>query len=362
MYKFKLQKKQEGLTLMELLIALALGVLVILGISKGLVSLSLSSRVQNDNARLQADADAALSYISFKMRNALSTPCERLSLLNKSGTALFVHGISGDATTSSGATETINDTQAAEITSMINNKGVMVSQRDVSYAIGDVSSPSTDDITIISAGDRLYMNDEINYRSDRMTFSGSFPGGTGTNETLYAITDCAHMNVFRANRSQNDEGTTTTLTFAPGTRIRPRYLPDSSMVSSLDVSQILVDNNGRLVNRTLFNRSPGPLMDNVELIRVLFGVDEDLDGIADRYVVASQLDGLRLTDVVSADIYMMISIPGSNNHVPNTYTLQMPITSGNNVGTMQTFTINDRVRRQVFVRSVVFRNNAIINN
>ncbi len=357
MHNSKLQKQQRGLTLIELLVALVLGVTVILGVSQGLMSMSLSSRIQNDNARLQGDADSALSFIAFKIKNSISTPCERLALLNKSTDKLTIHDLEGSATSSGGATETINATQATAITEMLKGQGMAITQRNVSGSIGNVATPSTDDITLVSAEERFYTSDDVTYESDSVSIDGKFPSARGSNETLYAITDCAYMDVFRANRSES--GSKTTLTF--DNAMKRKYPAKSSMVSVLDVSQIRVDNQKRLINQTLFKRSPGPLMDNVELIRVLFGVDNDFDGITDQYVTSSQLDTLGSVDIVSADIYMMIRIPGKNNDVPESYKLYMPNTSaGSNAGAMQEFEITDQVKRRVYTQSVAFRNNAVI--
>ncbi len=377
MRSFKIIKKQRGLTLIELMIAMLLGVVVIVGATRGLGVLAMSNRIQNNNATLQSDADSALSYISFKMRNALSTPCERISLLKFD--KMSVHPLSGAAKKNDGVTETIATQDAAVIEGLLDAKneggkkvsdrqgntvlvggGIGITQKKLSGSIGNVNNPSTDNITVISAENRLYIDQDINLESRSISIPGKFPKAKGGNETLYAVTDCGFMDVFRANRSETTSKTT--LTLRSGDFIDRQYLASSGMVSTVSVSEILVNNDRGLVSKSFFKKSAGSLMDNVELIRVVFGIDTDRDGITDRYVTAKQLNTIGSNDIISADVYIMVRIPTENRAVSESYTLEMPNTSSN-ISTsnfMQKFTIEDQIQRQVFVRSVVFRNNAII--
>ncbi|PID65060.1 MAG: hypothetical protein CR962_00255 [Gammaproteobacteria bacterium] len=362
MYNYNLSKKQNGLNLIELMVALVLGLIVIIGVTQSLISISKSSRVQARNAELSETADTALSYISFRLHNALSSPCERYSKVGGAG-ELNIRPLAGGFTDTAGSTETISATQATDIGNLINGFGVNVISTPVNRDFGSGAAPvNTNDITLISIGDRLFPTTNVNFTTTTIGFNGIFTNTRVKNETLYAITDCKTMDVFRASR--NVSGGNTTLTLAAPVIEKAYRTGDLSIVSPLDVTTISVDVNRRLSDDTVFIPTGGSLIDNIELIRVLFGVDKTGNGIADQYIIPSQLTSLPSgTTVLSADIYMMVRAPGGSDRAyDDNYNLQMPDTSTAITGatpTMETFTITDQIPRRVFMRSVVFRNNAI---
>ncbi|PIE44781.1 MAG: hypothetical protein CSA44_03145 [Gammaproteobacteria bacterium] len=359
MYNYNLSKRQKGLNLIELMIALVLGIIVIFGVTRSLVAISVSSRIQSRNAELQETADAALSYIAYRLHNALSSPCERYSKIGGTG-QLNIRPLTGGFA-NIGDTETISATQATDIRNLINGFGINVTPTPVTRSFGGASvNVNTDDITLINIDDRLFPTTNVDFTTTVINFNGTF---TNTRAgTLYAITDCKTMDIFRASRAVSAGNTTLTLA-APV--IQKAYRRgDLSIVSPLDVTTISVDANRRLSDDTLFIPSGGALMDNIELIRVLFGVDKKGNGIIDQYIIPSQLTGLPTgTTVLSADIYMMVRAPGNSDMAyDDNYQLKMPNTTTAITGgtpAMETFTITDQIPRHVFMRSVVFRNNAI---
>ncbi len=358
MYSYDLSKKQKGLNLIELMIALTLGIIVILGVTQALITMSTSSRLQSRHAELQETADAALSYIALKLHNALSSPCERYSRVIGGG-ELNIRPLTGSFSNSTGGTENINAAQANIITNLINGFGINVASTAVSRDFGGgAANVNTDNITLIGAGDRLFPITNVNFTTTIINFGRQFSQPRVGNETLYTITDCKTMDVFRASRSPN--GLTLTLA-AP--QIEKAYRRGTlSMVSPLDVTTISVDANRRLSDNTIFIPSGGSLIDNIELIRVLFGVDRTGNGIVDQYIAPGQLAGMPAgSTVLSADIYMMVRAPSRDAAYTASYTLQMPDTTTaiSTLPTMETFTITDKIPRRVFMRSVVFRNNAI---
>ncbi len=364
MYSYNLSKKQKGLNLIELMIALALGIIVILGVTQALITMSASSRLQSRHAELQETADAALSYIAFKLHNALSSPCERYSRVSGGG-ELNIRTLTGSFTNSTNGTETIDTAQANTITNLINGFGINVTSTAVPRDFGGgAANVNTDNITLIGAGDRLFPTTNVDFTTTTINFNRRFSQPRVGNETLYTITDCKTMDVFRASRAAG--GLRLTLAAA---EIEKAYRRGTlSMVSPLDVTTISVDANRRLSDNTIFIPSGGSLADNIELIRVLFGIDKSGNGIVDQYIVPSQLSGMPAGSVVlSADIYMMVRAPSRDAAYDDNYELTMPdttvaITGSGTAGalpTMETFTITDKIPRRVFMRSVVFRNNAI---
>lgn len=370
-YNLSLSKKQNGLSLIELMIALGLGIVVIFGVTQSLISMSLSSRVQSRNAELLETADSALSYISFRMRNALSTPCERYAKIDS--TELHIQGLAGNF-----GGEDISAPQATAIADLINGTaagqglGITVTSTQVSRDFGAGNNDyGTDNITLVSIGDRLTPETDVTFKTTAITIDGTFVSPRVGNNTLYAITDCKKMDIFRASRTVNSGKTS--LGFMgvgtpTGTNIESAYrVADLSIISPLDVAEISVNSNGNLIDKTIFKNSGGALMNNVDLIRILFGVDHGGDGITDQYVTANQLNTLVGSTIMSADIFMLVRVPTADAAYSDNYTVSLPNTSqaigagssSNAMPEMEEITITDKVQRKVFMRSVVFRNNAI---
>lgn len=133
------------------------------------------------------------------------------------------------------------------------------------------------------------------------------------------------------------------------------------MIAPVLVSQIWVS-NGDLHGGSALAADAGALMDNVELIRLIFSVDKDGDGLADTFVTASQVGGLPADNaIVSADIYLLTRVSQADSiNITGDYKLTLPVTNkeiGQNL--MQEVTFTDKIPRKVFMRSVTFRNNAI---
>lgn len=377
MHNYNFTYRQQGLSLIELMVALALGIIVIFGITTSLVSISQSSRIQNRNADLQETADAALSYVAFRMRNALSTPCERYNKIESEN--LVVGSLAGSVSSDPSdptQNETIDSTQATTISNLITGLGISVTGKDVSRNFsGTATNYRTDDITLLSIGDRLTPQNDITFVSTGVSFAGTFIFPRVGNKTLYAVTDCEKMNIFRATRTVASGSTS--LAF-PANTIESAYrVADLSIVSPLDVTTISIDDNARLSDRTLFIPSGGSLMDNVELMRIIFGIDIDKDGVTDRYVTSSELAQVATAfsdaTVLSADIYVLVSTSRADRSLSTSYSLSLPdtatpmtidssgavLSSPLKVPANTDIMFTDQVQRKVFMRSVVFRNNAI---
>lgn len=370
MYSFKTKQSQRGMTLIEILIASALGVVIILGVSRSMTALSQSSGIQQGQNNIQQTADLALSYLGLRLRNALSTPCNQINALN----AINISTLQ-DSTATAADPDSMTATDQTSINNLTVGHGISVTQAAVtlngvavSQADGTaVAAVTTDNISLISAKDKLRLNGESGIQQpgtnavSTLTIQGIFPAANNDNNSLYVITNCENMDVFRANRAE--AGTTTTLTTVPNTLFSINYRgTEAALVSRLSASTIGIDNNGNLFDRPMFGAVAGnTLMDDVELVRILFGVDVGNDGLVDRYITASQLAGLPSNiRVLTAEVFLLVQTDSAAAAVPTNYVLTIPDTSANlpNTGVipMHTLTITDRVMRRVFSRSITFRN------
>lgn len=368
MHNFK--NKQLGISLLELLIASALGIVVILGMTRSMTAFTQTSRIQQEQITLQQTADLAFSYYEFRLRNALSTPCSQFNQLKGMRVNNLANG------------DDINAAASTQINNLITNRGINVQQSVVALTGITVTSGGaavntvrTDNISFISATDRLRLDGETGVPvpgtaaapvTTNLRVNSLFPIDNSDNRKLYVLTDCQYMDVFSATRAETNTATLkrTQLVTTGNTTFSTNYRgSDGAIVSRLAVSTIGLDNNGRLFDRTIYDATLGnTLLDDIELVRVLFGVDaQGNDGIVDSYITASQLSGLAAnTKVLTAEIFLLVRAGSTNRTLPANYTLNLPDTSQSLPATgaipMQTLNITDQIHRKVFTRTIAFRN------
>ena len=97
------------------------------------------------------------------------------------------------------------------------------------------------------------------------------------------------------------------------------------------------------------NAAPGPLVDGVENMQILYGVDTDDDGIANQYIDATEVTAAQWANVVSVRMaFLLDSINSTQSGVDNSvFTLL-------NAAQIGPFT--DTLRRRVFTRTFMMRN------
>lgn len=359
MYNFN--KQQKGLSLIELMIAMTLGVIVILGATTSLSTMISSSRVQMGNSDMQQTADTALSYIGSRLRNALSTPCDQLSVLNRLE-KLNISKLEGDV-----AGENISDTQAPEIENLLLGRGISIRQGERSFA-GN-SNVKTDIITIASLNDRVLLAGDTDMELPKIALQDVFPSDSTAGKTLYAVTNCDSMDIFRGELSNKAiTPAWNTDPDKPETSFRENYREvESSMVTRVQISEIEINDEGELLNKAIFDSGDGTaLMDDVELLRVLFAIDnKGDDGVADKYVSAGELGSIDSTKkIISAELFLVVKNGDPDNSaVPAGYKIRVPKTDGTTLkgdiyadNNVDELTFNDRVMRKLFIRTVTFRN------
>lgn len=361
MHNFNL--KQKGVSLIELMIAMALGIIIIFGATRALSSMLISSRVQISNNDMQQTADVALSYIGYRLRNALSTPCDQLSVLNQKG-RLNINTLKGRQ-----GSETIDEKEETFIKELLKGHGIAVESEDRTVAGQTLSS---DKLTIASANERVLVSGDTGLENPEVKLAGPFADNRSGSQTLFAITNCESMDIFRGELQTNE---IKPMNDANGnqTVFRENYRSlESTMVSRVDVAEIKVSRDGSLMDKPIFKNSGGSLMTDIELLRVLFSVDsQGNDGIADKYISAKQLAELPTNHkVISAELFLIVKDGNPDKTaVPDSYLLKIPktnLTSDDFKGdiyaddNVDTLTFTDNIRRRLFVRTVTFRNSAAL--
>ncbi len=351
MHNFKQEKPQKGVTLIELMIALALGVIVIVGVMDGMLSLTYSNRTQITANALQERGNTALDYLTFQLRSALSSPCDRYKSMK--------------------AADTLGAGSETKEKRMLNGLGIEVAEEN-----------GSDSITFLTAGERNFLvNEAINFTSSQLEAVNSFSKNVEDKELTYVLTNCKAMDVIKATMEKSNNKV---LKFTDGAgAIQHQYEANSAtMVAPLSIAKLYIKDNklyeegGDVAN--------GPLVDDIEQMRLFFAVDETGNNVVDKILTTAQVaakvaafnkkydeylasrtsgtpkpEPVISDSIISAEIYLVVRADEADaKTVPKSYTLNIPTgfdSSGKVTTEEKTFT--DQIPRKIFRRSAVFRNN-----
>lgn len=320
---------QRGLTLIEVMIAITISLVLLVGVMQIFTGSRQTYRVQDNMARLQENGRFAMSFLSKDIRMAdhwgcMKNPANLVNNLTGGGGMGAVAGLAG----TDGATDTITLATAVPsgiivTTQMPNSSANIFSNSNAGLVNGGiviVSNCSNGDIFQIT---QLPAGGGIQHNSGSGT-----PGNTFNNPSP----TCPGS----ANCLSGDYG--------PGAEIM-----DTQMVTY----SVAADgtNNGLL---TLYRSTTGigvaanaaqPLVEGVENMQILYGEDLNGDRSADRYVPASTA-GLVMNNVVSVRLSLLLVTAEDNLAItPQTYTFNGA-----------TVTAADRRLRRVFSSTIQLRN------
>ncbi len=352
-FNFKSRKNQKGVTLIELIIASALGLIVIIGVSDGMLAMTHSGRTQLNDNSLQDKGNTAMDYIAFQMRGALSSPCDRYSKVRSK--QLKVQEIQ-------------SNNQIIILKRLMYGLGLNISTETEVYPEYDAYTVNgqevvTDKLTYLESDRQVFLSSNVNLNSTELEGVIDFPEADPGQP--YVITDCKLMDVFVANRTTGAK-----LYFDDGAIEYPYTAGTSTRIAPLFISSLYVKNQ-KLYRKTDPNTQPaGPLVDGIEGMRLVFAVDTSDDDVADEFKTAEEIrlivknfesnytggkKAIKNMQVVAVDVYLLVRAERADNaSVEDSYTLQWPGRNGNT----QTLTFTDHVPRKVMKRTIVLRNNS----
>jgi type IV pilus assembly protein PilW len=330
---------QSGLGLIEIMVALAISAVLLTGVIQIFLSSKMSYRVAEANSRVQEGGRYAVEMLTDDLRMAGYTGCFRGGALENTlapandfrwniGTPIEGHDWTGagwnPALPALIAGEVLNGTDVIVMRGMARD-GAIANRTGNSNVISvDDPAPMT-----IATGDILMVSD--------CNQSAPFPAA-----------------LFRVNGTAAGGGRIT---------INHNALSSSygaaSEVGHLQTSVYYIANgasgNPSLFRRVLVNTGgavqmsqPQELVDNVENLQLLYGVDADGDGVANRYVRAHET-AAGMADVVSIRASLLLRTENNIASSAQTYAY-----NGANVAATDL-----RVRR-VFTSTVKVRNRGVL--
>lgn len=320
---------QLGLTLVELMIAMTLGLILIAGVIQVFIGSKQSYRVTDNNSRIQENGRYAVEALSRDIRVAGYRGCSKYGIVNN---------------------------MAKPVTST----WTQYSKAIIGYTLPSVPAGLTEanvlagtDVIQIqyasSAGVTVRVN---NADTAQIQISGNTAGFAA--DDILVISDCTQTDVFRANSVSNSGGMVNiTHSTATNTGTAPKlskiYGSDAEVLRLATNVYYVGSGAGACPANTLCRQSINTanfnamaveeLVDNVEDLAFTYGMDITDNGFADQYVEASSVATLDDWDKV--------------NSVRFALRLRSP---ENNLTTSTSATFGDKRLRRTFSATVAIRN------
>lgn len=332
------ERKQQGLSLVELMVAMALGLLLVLGTAKIFTSNKAVYRVQDGMARIQESGRFAMQRIGASLRTAGFFGCAGLYLLTPNVIA----------------NSPPSDFSSITTGTPINGLDDVATGNSFNAAAG------TDVITVRGTGYR----GEVGLTGSTTSSGAPIQVVNGYSDyavnALLLITDCATGDLFRATNVSTSVGTTSiehTTAKNASNSLSKSYGADALVLKPF-IHSYFVRNSGRDNSQgddimSLYLRDISgtdyELAEGVSDLQILYGVDADANRAADVYMDASTLTAAGDWDkVMSARISLLVDSIDDVLQESATYTF---------AGTSTT--PSDKRLRQEFTGLFVIRNRTL---
>ena len=319
----KSRKSQAGLSLIELLVAMILVLVILAGLISIFTSNKLSYNTQETISRIQDNFRFASEIIQKEVRSAGYYGCNKESAMVDTLSSLpFIADhekpIEGFNATSSTAWHT-----------NISPTGLTIGTTD-----GDVVRGGTDILVVRGAdSQQLSLSTAMASISDNPTIQSAITPPAFTANDVAIISDCKRSAIFQVTAFTQATGviahatsggsignsTSQLLTSAPGFDVDADVMEFQTIIFFIGTSA----NGTPSLKRKINNDASETIINGVENMQIQYGLDTDADGIANRYVNASNVASTEWIDVTSARISLLML--GEENSLPeddiNSYTV-----------------------------------------
>ncbi len=334
----RLLRGQQGMTLVELLVAAAVGLILLGGIYQVFTVSSRAYRMDEGLTRLQENGRYVVDFLSREIRMAGYRGCygrgELINTLNDTGFSYdFETSVQGFEATSDSAWTPALD---ASITGAVGGSDVLT-------------------IRSMASGGAV-LRTEINPPSaDFKVANGTTSLSDGA---IVMISDCSAASIFQITNFTSTNGNVvhnTGATHVPGNATKNLghvYEPGLAEIVGVATTSYFVRNSASGVP-CLFRRTVGAgvleeeLVEGVETLQVRYGVDANNDRSVDDYVAANSVTDW--DDVLSVRVGLLMRSVSEISRKPvdtNTYTVNGEVIDPP----------DDRNLRQVYVTTVSLRN------
>ena len=349
-------QKQRGMTLVELLVSTAVGVMLITGIIQLMANNKQHYQFQSELARIQENGRYALSVIREDLQMAGVSGCAaNTGINNLLDTAaasytdtLFNLGqavggweyIAGGATTAPGDSNTISTVESSVLTDWHNGAA---SNSDLHGTLNNKIFKASDVLVVKSTEPALDLTNVAAFTFPTTTTSFSIDGrldsddGSRDEGWIVVISDCVGADLFQ------NCSTTPGLIQRNGCAVSPANSAsgfghqyevlqggEDATISAISVNVYYVgagqDNAPTLYRKDYSRGAPSnaePLVEGVESMQVLYGVDASGDSVPNQYLTAAGLTGANADNVVSVRISLLLRSIGEIEDVDSSDRLLM---------------------------------------
>ncbi|MBN4079491.1 PilW family protein [Beggiatoa alba] len=338
-------RRQKGMTLIELMIAVTLSLILLAGVLQIFIGNKQTYRVQDAMARVQESGRFAVKFLVKDLRmagfmgcasiNSINNPPTNMVDLDNNGVPDTISGFIGDGLQGWESTQLpvpISDTQNLVIGTTV---GTVLAGTDI------LSIKRASDTGVRLTGNMTTMNANIQLLT--ATVNGMFSAGD-----ILMISNCENTDIFAAT---NVSGGAVTTTIAHsnavniGNFLTTPYGQDAEVMRMVN-TVYFVGNNTRGVP-SLFRQDMGnggvfttqELIEGVDDMQISYGEDTDGDRTANLYRDADTVTDMR--QVVSVRISLVLR------------------SIENNVATSVDATFGDRRLRRTFTTTVAIRNRVV---
>ncbi|MDQ7091094.1 MAG: PilW family protein [Methylococcales bacterium] len=323
MKQLPINSAQRGITLIEIMIAMVIGLFLMGGVMQIFLSSQQTYKMQDNLSRMQENGRFAVEFISRDIRMAgywgcLKTVTNIKSMLKNDATfdsfKESINGADNDSTNSN----IIDGTDSLIL------KGVLSSNISLTSMLDSLNDPS------------------VNIENNSNLQKGE----------IVLMSDCAMGDVFQITNSPSTElRHQTGGSLLPGNqhdKFQKIYGLDAYIYKFNSYTYFIKQNaanNGSALFRTANGGADQELVDGIENLQILYGADTDGDNTPNYYVPAGTV-GLKMSNVISVRITLLVVSPDDNlTSKPIVYTY-----NGSDV------TPTDNRLRKVFSATVAVRN------
>lgn len=279
---------QQGLTMIELMIAMLLGLLLMGGMVQIFVGSKKSYNIQEAQSRLQENARLAMSFLPYDVRLADFHGCASM----QQNPPNIIADATVDCPTNKDCAPPL-DISLFQLKSGITGEDNIQTGTAAAKEGGQDVFPGTDKLQVQYAGNcDGYLVGNYDPENANIKINGSNTCDI-KHFWPYMISDCASSHIFRA-ESRNKNETVETISHPESvnsdTKLNHDYKQDAEIFSIQQMTYYISKNpagNKSLYRREHLSGINEELVEGVEDMQILYGEDSDGDNTANYYVDAS---------------------------------------------------------------------------
>ncbi len=292
------ERNHQGLSLVELMVALAVGMLLLAGVLQIYLGSRQSYRVQESLSRLQENGRFALMFMEKDIRMAGYRGCATrsadddsfINILNSKTDYMwdFGTGIQGYEATSSSSW---NDTPDSSIVTPLGGRDILTVRRATGESHTVITHADSTDDVILNAG--------VHFNED----------------DIVMLADCRSAVVFQVTSTDSAAASGTLKHETGGSD--PGNASNDLVRTFQGSDAFLIDTvtyyirNGTTGRPSLYRKvgddDAQELIQDVEDMQITYGEDTNVDALVDRYVAASGV--ANWNDVISVNINLLLTTP-----------------------------------------------------